>query len=309
MKIFFNRVPRHEPYGGGSHFVTFMTSALISSGHEVVFDLEENIDVIFLIDPRPGDKGYSINHALGYKSSFPETKILYRVNENDARKNSNFMDNIILETIKVVDSTIFISEWLKQYFIDKGATGIKNSPVIYNGCDQNHFFPQENKTTNKLKLVTHHWSDNWMKGFDIYKNIDEYLKDNSDFEFTYVGRYSPLYSPTCTNLVSPLHGKELGDELRKHDVYVTASKFEPCGMHHIEGAASGLPVLYHSDGGGIVEGCHNHGESFSTFQDFLNKLSLIQQNIESYQKNIDYKYFSMNRCSSSFLKEVEKLNR
>ena len=35
---------------------------------------------------------------------------------------------------------------------------------------------------NKLenKLVTHHWSDNWNKGFDIYKRIDDSIsEDNS----------------------------------------------------------------------------------------------------------------------------------
>ena len=77
MKVFFNRVPRHEPYGGGSHFVTFMVDKLVNSGHEVTFDLENEIDLIFIIDPRPGDKGYSINHAINYKQKFPQTKLLY----------------------------------------------------------------------------------------------------------------------------------------------------------------------------------------------------------------------------------------
>ena len=99
MRVFFNRVPRHEPYGGGSHFVTFMVNHLMNAGHEVVFDLVKGIDIIFLIDPRPGDKGYSINHALQYREQCPETKILYRVNECDARKNTDFMDRIILDSI------------------------------------------------------------------------------------------------------------------------------------------------------------------------------------------------------------------
>ena len=25
----------------------------------------------------------------------------------------------------------------------------------------------------KLKIVTHHWSGNWMKGFDIYEKLDQ----------------------------------------------------------------------------------------------------------------------------------------
>ena len=306
MKIFFNRIPRNEPYGGGSHFVTFMVEKLREDGHEVVFDLTENVDLIFIIDPRPGDKGYSINHALQYRERFPKTKILYRVNECDARKNTSFMDNIISETIQRVDGVIFISNWLKSYFINKGVENIKDSPVIYNGCNLNHFYP-EDKSNQKLKLVTHHWSDNWLKGFDLYQAIDEYLENNDDFEFTYVGRYSSLYNPKNTQLVSPLHGKLLGDEIRKHDIYVTASRYEPCGMHHIEGACSGLPVLYHSDGGGIVEGCIKHGEPFSDFEEFLVKLNLIRQNILEYRDRIDYKALSMESCRSSFAREINKM--
>ena len=309
MRVFFNRVPRHEPYGGGSHFVTFMVNHLMKEGHEVVFDLVNGIDIIFLIDPRPGDKGYSINHALQYRQKFPQTKILYRVNECDARKNTDFMDRIILDSISVVDNTVFISQWLKDYFIEKKGVGLENSSVIYNGCNLTSFFPENNKESSKLKLVTHHWSDNWLKGFDIYQAIDEHLEDNKDFEFTYVGRYSNLYTPKNTNLVSPLHGDKLGEELRKHDVYITASRFEPCGMHHIEGACSGMPVLYHSDGGCIVEGCENHGEEFSSFEEFLVKLEKLSQNIQSYKDKINYEYFSMDRCSSQFLDELIKMNK
>jgi len=307
VKVFFNRIPRNEPYGGGSHFVTFMVEKLESVGHEVVFDLVDGIDIIFIIDPRPGDKGYSINHALQYKQNNPTTKILYRVNECDARKNTDFMDNIILETIKRVDKVIFISSWLKSYFINKGGENIKNSAVIYNGCNQKHFYPHLKSVNNKIKLVTHHWSDNWLKGFDIYQAIDEYLENNDKFEFTYVGRYSSLYTPQNTTIVSPLHGKALGDELRKHDIYVTASRHEPCGMHHIEGACSGLPVLYHNDGGGIVEGCIQHGEKFCDFEEFLYKLELISQNILEYQDRINYKSLSMESCRSSFMEEINKM--
>ena len=42
-------------------------------------------------------------------------------------------------------------------------------------------------------------------------------------------------------------------------MYLTASRFEPGGMHHVEGAQCGLPVLYHEDGGGIVETASRYG--------------------------------------------------
>jgi len=311
MKIFFNRIKRKEAYGGGSHFVTSMVDYLEKKGHVVVFQMQEkdnvikDIDVIFLIDPRPGDIGYSINHAIAYKNQINKNvKIIHRVNECDARKNTSFMDEMLVETSKHTDKTVFISKWLKEYFIEKGFKNAKNSSVIYNGCNISHFFPMKNKKIkDKIKIVTHHWSDNWMKGFDLYKFIDQEVVDDQ-FEFTYIGRYCKDYKPTNTKLIDPLWGPELGAELRKHDIYVTASRFEPCGMHHVEGAASGMPIIYYKDCGGINELCKNHGEEYSNFDDFKLKLELIANNIEKYKNKINYENLDIEKCCEKFYQEI-----
>ena len=315
MKIFFNRITRKEAYGGGSHFVTAMVDYLQKKGHQVFFNFHDeqkkiikDIDLIFLIDPRPGDIGYSINHILGYKKNVnPAVKILHRVNECDARKGTDFMDDILVETSKHTDKTVFISNWLKEYFSKKNFANIEAASVIYNGCNTNYFFPDNEKTKKeKTKIVTHHWSDNWLKGFDLYKFIDEEIV-NDNFEFTYIGRYSKKYNPKNTKLVDPLWGPSLGKELRKHDVYVTASRFEPCGMHHIEGAASGMPVIYHKDCGGINELCSNHGEVYESFEDFKQKLLKVTKNIEKYRNKIDYDNLSIEKCCDKFYKEIVRM--
>jgi glycosyltransferase involved in cell wall biosynthesis len=300
MKIFFNRVPRLEPYGGGNQFLQRMTKLLGDSGHEVVYHLNPGIDVIFMMDPRPGDIGYSLEHITAYKNQFPDTKILHRVNECDARKGTKDVDPLLLKAMFLSDKVVFISGWLKKYFEGLGYSGY--SEVIYNGCDLSHFFPENREPNKKLKLVTHHWSDNWMKGFDLYTKIDQYIHDHPDcdLEFTYVGRYCKEYKPTSTNIVAPLRGKELGNELRKHDIYVTASRFEPCGMHHIEGAASGLPVIFHKDTGGIRELCLKHGEEYSTFREFLECLYGVSTQLVEYQDKIDYNSLDINLCVSKY---------
>jgi len=308
MKVFFNRIPRHEPYGGGSHFVTAMVSFLEAQNCEVVFHLEDDLDLIFMIDPRPGDIGYSVNHIYSYKQQNPSVKILHRINENDARKNTDGMDDMLLKSSTIADRVIFISQWLQKYFLQKGFNG--DSKVIYNGCNLDHFYPKQKKRKDgKIKLVTHHWSDNWLKGFDLYTQIDKYLLENpeANFEFTYVGRYNSSYQPQATNLIEPLHGQKLGDELRKHDIYVTASRREPCGMHHVEGAASGLPVIYHSDCGGINELCEKHGEEYTTFEDFLSCVDKISHNLDHYQQLIDYTNIGIKKCCESYYLEIKKL--
>tara|TARA_Y100000992_G_scaffold301203_1_gene271512 strand:- start:2455 stop:3390 length:936 start_codon:yes stop_codon:yes gene_type:complete len=306
MKIFFNRIVRKEPYGGGSHFVTAMVEYLLKHNHEVVFHLNcSDIDVAFLVDPRPGDIGYSINHILNYKNQInPKMKILHRVNECDKRKNTDFMDDLLVQTSNYTDRTVFISEWLKKYFIEKGFKNAANSNVAYNGCNLKHFYPKEKVGNNrKIKLVTHHWSDNWLKGFDLYKFIDQNIA-GEEYDFTYVGRYNKDYQPQNTRLVKPLWGPALGEEIRKHDVYVTASRFEPCGMHHVEGAASGLPVIYHKDCGGINELCSNHGEEYENFDDFKEKLDLVSSNLSLYKEKISYQNIDINTCCEKFYNEI-----
>ena len=72
------------------------------------------------------------------------------------------------------------------------------------------------KKMAKINLVTHHWSNNAMKGHDVYERIDNWIKDREDFTFTYIGRsHGPLPN---TELIEPLAGAELGKLLSSYDV-------------------------------------------------------------------------------------------
>ena len=309
MKIFFNRVPRSEPYGGGNQFLVKIVERLKDRGHEVVFHLNDGIDLMFMMDPRPGDIGYSIQHIGAYKHAFPKTKIIHRVNECDKRKGTTGLDDLLIKGMNLSDNVVFISEWLKEYFEKRGFEG--TSSTIYNGCNSDHFYPKsDGQLGSTVKLVTHHWSDNWMKGFDLYTELDKYLSNNpnTNIEFTYVGRYYPDYNPVSTKIVPPTMGVDLGNQLRNHDIYITASKFEPCGMHHVEGSASGLPVLYHKDGGGINELCERHGLPFGNFEEFLDQLKVMTQNYNEYRNKIDYANLDINNCVSKYIQLIEEID-
>lgn len=308
MKILINRKIINGPWGGGNNFVKSLHQTLVQNGHEVLSTLEPNIDLIVMSDPRYDELGISINEIISYKKYNKNVKILHRINECDARKNTTDIDQLLLASNAYADETVFISDWLKNYFIDKG---FKNKyHTVYNGCNTDFFYPNINKKKleKPYKIVTHHWSDNWMKGFDIYKKLDEIcVKNSNNFEFTYIGRYAKEYTPVVTKVISPLFEKDLGNELRKHDIYITASRYEPCGMHHIEGASSGLPILYHSEGGGIVEGCKKHGISFSSVDDIENKLFEIIENYNKLCSSIDYDFLSMKRCMNQYMEIINNL--
>ena len=139
-----------------------------------------------------------------------------------------------------------------------------------------------------------------MKGFDIYTKLDEILPDLKDITFTYIGRYYEKYIPKNTKLIPPLYGMKLGEELRKCDLYVTASRWEPCGMHHIEGARCGLPVLYHEEGGGINESCKNYGLEYNDISSLLDSIKRIRNTYDKYRNNIRYDFLSSARCCKQY---------
>jgi glycosyltransferase involved in cell wall biosynthesis len=168
---------------------------------------------------------------------------------------------------EVADFTVFISEWLLEYHRDLWFDRKKAHAVIYNGADPKIFYPPGLATDpgkGPFRIVTHHWSDNWNKGFSTYKELDRLIANGSitDTEFWVIGRWPKEIHWEKARTFGPTRGKPLAKLLRQCHLYVTASLWEPGGMHHIEGAQCGLPVIYHEDGGGIIEAARQYGISF-----------------------------------------------
>lgn len=295
------------PWGGGNLFAINFIQYFKKKGYEVTTALDkENIDIIVLTDPRKNSSSSSFNHKdiMKYLKKNPRTKVIHRINECDERKGTSGVNKFISKANKIADSTVFVSEWLMELYINQGYE-INNPNVILSGSNKDIFSPNQDKRIdirNKIKLVTHHWGYDWNKGFDIYDYIDkEILPSYKYIEFTYVGNIPKNYIFENTVLKSPLSGHELSSELSSHDIYLTASLNEPSGNHHIEGALCGLPVLY-LDSGGIPEYTKNFGICY-TKETLLESINLISDNYMEYQKKLkDYPYES-----NRMLLEYEKL--
>ena len=128
---------------------------------------------------------------------------------------------------------------------------VKKHEVIYNGVDVSIFKPGPKMKNEKINIVTHHWSNNRMKGFDTYEAIDRFVKANLGFTFTYIGRDLGTFKNTI--IIPPLHGDSLANELSKYDVYISGSLFDPGPNHILEALACELPTYVIKDGGGAVE--------------------------------------------------------
>jgi hypothetical protein len=256
MITYINRKIVLGPYGGGNLFVrAFHEMAPKCPGVEMPDATTGliNPEVILLAglgNESPAE--ISAEQAIMYKLYVkPDCKIVLRVNECDARKGTTGVDDMLLKVSAHVDGTVFVSHWLKGYFAAKGWE-CPNQTVIYNGCQRSIFKPGVKLNNGKLNIVAHHWSDNPMKGADIYQKLDELVGEQPDkFAFTYIGRHQCDFKHT--QVIKPLSGRPLGEELGKHDIYVSASRFDPGPNHVLEALACGLPTYVHNDGGGAVE--------------------------------------------------------
>lgn len=258
VKIYINRTPIRGPWGGGAHFINAFHRIVPDMGHEIVPPESMTVapDVILIAGLDNDGCCISAEQAIMYKvmmeSRGRDVKVVIRVNENDARKGTTNVDDYLLKLAEHMDGTVFVSNWLRDYFMERGWPGDNNHIVIVNGVDRKIFKPQPKLDNGKLNIVTHHWSDNYMKGFDVYEQLDEFVGQNPDkFAFTYIGRHRHTFKHAVT--VGPLHGKQLGEELGKHDVYVSASRFDPGPNHVAESISCELPTYVHANGGGCVE--------------------------------------------------------
>lgn len=294
MKIAIGYKIKNGPWGGGNQFAKSLCKNLEEDGHEVFFELfRKDIDLILLTDPRRRSScvAFGSRDILWYiLRKNPNALVVHRINECDQRKNTFYMNYLLKLSNYAADFTIFIASWLKDLNISEID---KDNAVILNGGDNQLFNINNNIEWNNeepLKIVTHHWGGNYMKGFDVYKKLDKLLAKRSfrkKFKFTYIGNLPKDVYFRNSKHIKPLHGENLAKELSNHHVYLTASINEPAGMHHIEGALSGLPIIYRKSGA-LPEYCKGFGIQFEDDK-FMPALDLMRKEYFNIRKSL-YKY-------------------
>ncbi len=273
MKIAINRSPINGPWGGGNNFVKAIYKS-VPKGISLTNELSDDVNIILLIDPRK-EGSFDANDAFKFASTKKSVQVIQRINECDSRKGTEHMDNLLLQCSRYNTKTIFVSEWMRNYFNSKGWT-CQNQHTLINGVDDCFFEASKNskKENNGLiNVVTHHWSNNILKGFDVYDFIDYLTTKNDNISFTYIGRERGTFK-NC-KVIPPLHGKSLAEELSKYDIYVSGSRNDPGPNHILESIAVGLPTYAHIEGGGAAE--------FVGKQHIYRNFSELENIIQSYK--------------------------
>jgi hypothetical protein len=311
MKIAIGHKIQTGPYGGGNSFVKVLAKALENIGHKVFYDLDEvDLDFIIMTDPRgrSPNVSFAARKILRHLKKNPNAIVIHRINECDERKGTHFMNFRLRASNFCADHTVFVGTWLKSLKL-VNSVSFGDSSVILNGADVNVFNPSQRAewTVNQtMKLVTHHWGGNWMKGFDVYSKLDDAMgsdKWRGKFELTYIGNLPKGFKFKNVRYLTPLSGFELASELKRHHVYITASINEPGGNHQIEGGLCGLPLIYRNSGC-MPEYCDGFGVSFDGDDVFPAIELMMDKYPELSQKILDYP------CTSDMMASrwIEMLN-
>lgn len=301
MKISIGMKLRDEPWGGGNRFGKLLAAYLEAQGCSVVYDLDhDDIDVILLAEPdiNLSISAYDHTHIDQYlRTRNHRALVVHRLNNSseardDAAKTYN---TFRVEANRLVaDHSVFVSRWLHGRFAEVGFASPHYDVILNGGAMMQSGIGQHESP--RLRLVTHHWSTHPNKGWDIYQRLDAMLAEPAwaeAIEFTYIGRLPEGFTFTNAGYRPPLHNEALFEELRKHDVYITAAKHEANGWHHIEAALLGLPLLYRNSGG-LPEYCESVGLAFETETFEVMLRTMLDQHTAWQAKMPDYPHTDQN---------------
>jgi glycosyltransferase involved in cell wall biosynthesis len=131
------------------------------------------------------------------------------------------------------------------------ALGIElvNPRLISNTVDPSVFHPpveREPIAHRRVRVIASSWSDNPNKGGDVLSWLDAHL-DHERYELTFAGRTDDVFEHV--RVLGPVATEPLAAELRRSDVYLAASRYDPCSNALLEALASGLPAVFRASGG------------------------------------------------------------
>jgi len=126
---------------------------------------------------------------------------------------------------------------------------LRNPVVIPNAVDPAIFHPparREPLQGRKVRVIASSWSVNPRKGSETLAWLDRHL-DRDRYEVTFLGQ--PPVAFSWIRAIGPVPSDQVARELGRHDVYIAASRDDPCSNALVEALACGLPVAYLDSGG------------------------------------------------------------
>lgn len=282
MKIHIFYEPVAGPWGGGNQFLKALMD--IYRRRDMLRNLEE-CDAV-LINSHHFKAPAQLKRLLVFLKNNPGIPLIHRLDGPVTliRNRDEGTDRLIFAFNKMFcDASIFQSGWCEDHCKKLGLDTNAAETVIYNAPNPAIFYRrQKRQTDGKIKLIATSWSSAPGKGFDIYQWMDENL-NWTKYDMTFVGN-SPV-SFKNIKILPPVDSNVLGEILRGHDIFITASRCDPCSNSLIEALHCGLPSVGYHDGG-HPELIGQGGETFQKPDDIPAILQRMQDQYERYAQNI-----------------------
>ena len=148
----------------------------------------------------------------------------------------------------LADATVLQSRFSLAKHAELGIE-LRDPSVVPNTVDPAIFHPPESREPSggrPLRVIASSWSRNPRKGADVLAWLDANL-DPSLATVTFVGQLPQPFERI--RHVGPLDSHGVARLLGEHDVYLAASRDDPCSNALLEALACGLPAAYLVSGG------------------------------------------------------------
>jgi glycosyltransferase involved in cell wall biosynthesis len=269
---------RDGPYGGGNQFLKALHGELAARG--AIEEDPARADVLLV------NSHHHLDEAARLVRRAPGRVVVHRVDGplGRIRQRDHEVDRVLFRFSRdVAAGTVFQSAWSRQANLADGLRPASDA-VVLNAPDPALFHPGGRRPLDpeRPRLIATSWSDNPRKGFDVYRRLDETL-DFARWSMTFVGN-SPVRFRNI-RMVEPLPSAALAEELRAHDLFVTASRTDPCSNSLLEALHCGLPALALHDGG-HPEIVGAGGETFRDPAEIPAKLDALVADHERYRDRI-----------------------
>ena len=269
-------------WGGGNQFLKALFNEF--SKRKIISPAVDKADVVLFNGHQNRKSVINLKKAFSQKIFAHRVDGLYKLynHPSDSRQDEVFKLNK-----NVADCTIFQTNWAKDEHVNFGLPIDKPHSVICNAPDKSIFNTDYSKSkSSKIRLICTSWSANKNKGFSFYQFLDEKL-DFDKYSFSYIGN-DPGINFKNINKVGPLNSKDLSEQLKSHDIFITASRYECCSNSLLEALSCGLPVAG-LDSGGTPEIISKGGELFTGEKDIIKCINKISANLDDYSSKIKIK--------------------
>lgn len=276
---------REGAWGGGNQFLKALREYFRKTG--VYSESPEDADMILF------NSHHFFDDVFRIKKKYANKIMIHRVDGpiSYVRGRDKILDEIIFQFNELfADGTVFQSNWSREKNYEIGMKKFPHKAIIMNAPDPTIFNPKDKKSfdgKNKIRLIATSWSANIRKGFDIYKFLDKHL-DFNKYEMTFVGR-SPINFKNI-KWIKPVPSQQVANILKEHDIFVMASRNDPCSNSLIEALHCGLPAVARNDGG-HPEIIGEAGEFFEDGEGVTKAIEEVAQNYRYYQARINLPTF------------------